>query len=584
MIIHPAATRRLPVLASAASLLLLGRPSIVVLVAAERNPKKGVSFRTTQSCSVLEGHTTSSWWYSWGASSTGFEDSFCPDGGASAVSAARASGMEFVPMFWNSVPSFPFSDANLDANMQEATYLMTFNEPEKTDQANIPAADAAAMWTDIVTIADHYGLEIVGPCMTNGGPGRTWYNQFVAECDSLYGPGTGCRTEYTCIHQYFQPYPCDPGVESWACIGNSAASSAVSDLNYWYSTYGNKPIWVTEYACAPWGGADCDEAKHTAAMEQLTAVYESSGQVFRYAWYTTYDGSWIGNALNELIWTSESGLGCPGYRWIAGFGDAGWQIQTTQECLAAADNDLECHTPLVLSIDDDSCYCSVDACQTTTPTWGAMTTLWEVGARDSADLTALGDLYNAFGVVSGTSAPSHSPTSGPTSTPTEAPSHSPTSGPTSTPTEAPAPSPTPPTNNEPDGVCSKYSTSGWHSGDYLKVLEPTDAPDGSSWTWEECAAECNLSTNMPSPCEFWTLQVAGARRCLLMGNQGLYNESGDQHYEGDRDPDCLPAATTTTTTTSTTTTTGSSVVCANLSREPCKAESACKWQGVCNNA
>lgn len=69
--------------------------------AATRDFQKGLAMHTAQSCRALEPHTTSSWWYSWSATAgfTGRKGSFCdqPD---TAVSDARASGMEFVPMFW----------------------------------------------------------------------------------------------------------------------------------------------------------------------------------------------------------------------------------------------------------------------------------------------------------------------------------------------------------------------------------------------------------------------------------------------------------------------------------------------------
>lgn len=62
----------------------------------------------------------------------------------------------------------------------------------------------------------------------------------------------------------------------------------------------------------------------------------------------------------------------------------------------------------------------------------------------------------------------------------------------SSPTEPPIPSPTPAPINPTDGICSKYSTTGWHYGSYMKVMLANEAPDGSWWSWEECAKECAL--------------------------------------------------------------------------------------------
>ena len=61
---------------------------------------------------------------------------------------------------------------------------------------------------------------------------------------------------------------------------------------------------------------------------------------------------------------------------------------------------------------------------------------------------------------------------------------------------------------------------------------PAEAP-GGSWDWEECARECALNQE----CTFWTLQLSGDRRCLLMKNKGDYVAT-HSHVEGDKDLDC----------------------------------------------
>ena len=63
-----------------------------------RAPKRGVAVHTAQTCDVLDAHKRSSWWYSWGLG-TGFDGSFC-DAPDDAAARARASHMDFVPMFW----------------------------------------------------------------------------------------------------------------------------------------------------------------------------------------------------------------------------------------------------------------------------------------------------------------------------------------------------------------------------------------------------------------------------------------------------------------------------------------------------
>eukprot|EP00594_Rhizosolenia_setigera_P021006 CAMPEP_0178981054 /NCGR_PEP_ID=MMETSP0789-20121207/26843_1 /TAXON_ID=3005 /ORGANISM="Rhizosolenia setigera, Strain CCMP 1694" /LENGTH=466 /DNA_ID=CAMNT_0020671545 /DNA_START=60 /DNA_END=1457 /DNA_ORIENTATION=- len=392
-----------------------------------RNPKKGVSFSGAQSCKSLEVHTDSSWWYTWGTNAgfAGNLRNFCQNDNGAAAAAARADGMDFVPMFWNSVPST--IDAELQAELEAATYLMTFNEPERGDQANLTPAQAAALWPQIENIADTYGLSIVGPCMTKDA--YDWYDDFLAAC-------TNCRIDYTCIHTYYQPWPCD-GSKDWECIGNADLGNDYwlrVTLDRWFDDYG-KPIWVTEYGCYPWdaAGEGCDANKHSAILEQQTSVFEEDSRVFRYNWFTTYafdEGGFKDGALNVPNYEEVGpGQACPNIKWIAGiFETRGWGIHEYHECVTIADNDVECHKPVRLSIDDESCYCSRDSCDTTVSSYGAMDTYKELEllpSRDESELSDMGDEYNDFGSVV-SSVPSLLPTFEPSTNFQEEESISPT--------------------------------------------------------------------------------------------------------------------------------------------------------------
>ena len=118
---------------------------------------------------------------------------------------------------------------------------MTFNEPELVEQANMSPLYAAERWAEIETIADHYNLKIVAPCGTID-KGFTWYQEWLSHCNAIYGKP--CNYDYTCLHAYYQPEPCD-NVPGWAC-----ASDMMNKVNNWASTFG-KPTWVTEFACNP---------------------------------------------------------------------------------------------------------------------------------------------------------------------------------------------------------------------------------------------------------------------------------------------------------------------------------------------
>ena len=94
-----------------------------------------------------------------------------------------------------------------------------------------------------------------------------------------------------------------------------------------------------------------------------------------------------GNALNRETWSQLTSFSCPNNSWTAGYGDASWQIQTNAECVAAAEADASCATPLVLNIGWDACYCATDACDAPVAT-NYMTTYRYAG--DGQGLAPLG--------------------------------------------------------------------------------------------------------------------------------------------------------------------------------------------------
>merc|ERR1719498_973656 len=91
----------------------------------------------------------------------------------------------------------------------------------------------------------------------------------------------------------------------------------------------------------------------------------------------------------------------------------------------------------------------------------------------------------------------------------------------SPPTPPPAPKPAAQTG------CTKWSTTGWHQGTYLKAFERTQSPNGQEWTWQQCAEACANHKG----CEFFTLQLSGNKQCLMMSQKGHYM-GGSGHAEG----------------------------------------------------
>lgn len=190
------------------------------------------------------------WWYDW---TTHPDDTL--------MGKAPPAGVEFVPMVWGG--TFDVKDV-VQKIPAGAKYLLTFNEPNFGNQANLTPQQAAKLWPQIEDIANQRGLSIVSPAPNycGGNCNETspydWLDKFFAACQ-------GCRVDYVAFHWY-------------ACY-----KSTLQDKLGLYHKY-NKPLWVTEMSCLD--DAMIDDAKESAYMVDAVSVLEADPMVFRYAWFT----------------------------------------------------------------------------------------------------------------------------------------------------------------------------------------------------------------------------------------------------------------------------------------------------------
>lgn len=209
------------------------------------------------------------WWYNWYL-----------DAGDAQVKAANARlNMDYVQML-----SVASSDMDaLAANLPpQARYLLTFNEPNFNDQANMMPEQAAALWPKIEKFADQHNLLIVSPAMNycwsgcNVGDPFAWLDRFFAAC-------RGCRVDHIAVHAY----TCD--------VGNLKSMT----IDPFVAKY-KRPVWLTEFDCADSGPIRNDVAAQKAYMTASVAALEADPNVFRYAWFmgkTQNPGMWSNIAL-----------------------------------------------------------------------------------------------------------------------------------------------------------------------------------------------------------------------------------------------------------------------------------------------
>lgn len=305
-------------------------------------------------------------------------------------------------MLWgaNSIASATDSDS-VEA-LSNARFLLSFNEPQQSEQADLSPLQAAELWPQVVAIAQNYTLELVAPCLKNGND--DWYDVWLANCTGLYG--SPCAFDYTCTHLYLYPEPC---ALPWGC-----ARTLPSVLERWWVKYA-RPMWVTEFACSPWAaataagvaiGAACNASVHARLMEQMVPLLEASDRVFRYAWYALYEDSGMpGNGLNEDVFRIEPGRVCEPNLWVANrqYGST----TSLPRCVHAVQSNANCaQTAPLLALSYESggnqnCYCApasygADACNTTTATWNGIVTYVPAAGVTAGVLSPLGELYYTF--------------------------------------------------------------------------------------------------------------------------------------------------------------------------------------------
>lgn len=201
--------------------------------------KRGIATSTVPSAAFSPGV---GWWYNYGNTHSPAD-----------------MGIEFVPMTYGA--------SSLSVPLEAGTdYVLGFNEPNFKSQSNLTAAQAAANWPTLETLA---GSRLIGsPAVNYCGPSTDcngtdpyqYLTDFFAAC-------TGCRVDFIAVHWY----NCDfPSMQDYLEPGGNMPG---------FEQFG-KPIWLTEFSCDPSATPAAQETFMRAAVPYL----EASPHIFRYAW------------------------------------------------------------------------------------------------------------------------------------------------------------------------------------------------------------------------------------------------------------------------------------------------------------
>jgi RNA polymerase sigma factor (sigma-70 family) len=220
---------------------------------------KGVSAWTFPGVSQALAESGASWYYTW---STGHSGIVSPP------------GVGFVPMIR---AAGDVTSAELSQARSESNYLMGFNEPDLTSQANMSVAQALSLWPQLMAT----GMQLGSPAVAdNAATPGSWLDQFMQGAAAR-----GYRVNFITVHWYG---------------GNFVTSAAVSELKSYlqaiYQRY-HLPIWITELGLVNYGGSPMfpTDGQQAAFLTAATSMLASLGYVQRYAWFALPVSSGDGN-------------------------------------------------------------------------------------------------------------------------------------------------------------------------------------------------------------------------------------------------------------------------------------------------
>ena len=175
------------------------------------------------------------------------------------------------PMIWGGTPSQ--NTLNNIRNRPNVEWLLGFNEPERTDQANMSVSQAISSWSTIANGLSGSGIKLVSPAVSDTGAGQAWLADFMNQASN-----NGLPVDAVAFHWYGVSNPNDP-------VG--AANSFLSRVDSYHNAY-NKPVFITEFAIHDWGGNYSDAAITEANRQFLDIVVpalEARDHVAGYSWY-----------------------------------------------------------------------------------------------------------------------------------------------------------------------------------------------------------------------------------------------------------------------------------------------------------
>lgn len=200
----------------------------------------------------------------------------------------RTSGPEFVPMCWDE----RFVQIEDFLAQDQVSHLLSFNEPDGTDQANMPDIVAAVALHKELQKA---GLRLGSPACREEGAftSSSWLSRFMTEADAQ-----GVRVDYINVHWY--DWGSSPEVNTNPDPVDVANRLRVYLSNV-YARY-RKPIWITEFNANP----NRPRAVQDGFLQEILPYLDDLAYVERHAYYQWNDSmKFVDDVTSELTTTGQ---------------------------------------------------------------------------------------------------------------------------------------------------------------------------------------------------------------------------------------------------------------------------------------
>ncbi|MGB7328821.1 MAG: glycosyl hydrolase [Rubripirellula sp.] len=198
-----------------------------------------------------------------------------------------AANYEFVPMIWSGNPTGVLSQINTIKNLEanygvEVDYVLGFNEPELSTQANMTVESAINTWEVISQSFDGTGVKLVSPAVSGNGALNDWLAPFMSEVASRNADSNtsnDLQVDAIAYHFYTVGYN-----------ATTEANKLITQLDKIWADY-QRPIWLTEFAGTsfsldnPIHSVEERTAFNAEFLDVLLPAFESRDFVERVAWW-----------------------------------------------------------------------------------------------------------------------------------------------------------------------------------------------------------------------------------------------------------------------------------------------------------